>query len=84
MSEVPEADKGPNPFSFKNFVKRTSTTEQSATGSPRGQRSACSAGRKGEKKKDPTIIKKKKRKPGGGENEELPFPDIGAKTDEGK
>ena len=84
MSEVPEAGKGPNPFSFKNFVKRTSTTEQSSTGALRGQRSARSAGRKGEEKKDPAIIKKKKKKPGGGESEELPFPDIGVKADAGK
>lgn len=89
MSEVPESDKGPNPFSFKNFVKRTNTTEQAPTSS-RGQRSSRSgSGRRGEDKKDPTIIKKKKKKPGGGgggggDGEELPFPDFGAKADVGK
>ena len=86
MSEVPESDEGPNPFSFKNFVKRTSTTEQAPTSS-RGQRSARSgSGRRGEDKKDPAIhIKKKKKKPGGGggESKELPFPDIGATADAG-
>lgn len=70
MSEVPESDKGPNPFSFKNFVKRTSTTEQ-ASASSRGQRSARSgSGRRGEKKK-----------PGGSESEDLPFPDLEATAD---
>ena len=90
MSEVPESDKGPNPFSFKNFVKRTSTTEQAPTAtSSRGQRSARSgSGRRGEDKKDPAIIKKSKKKPGGasggGESEELPFPDLGATADAGR
>lgn len=88
MSEVPEGDKGPNPFSFKNFVKRTSTTEQASTSSsaPRGQRSARSgSGRRGEDKKDPSVIKKKKKKQDGGlgDNEELPFPDLGATADSG-
>ena len=86
MSEVPKSDEGPNPFSFKNFVKRTSTTEQ-APASSRGQRSARSgSGRRREDKKDPAIIKKKKKKPGGGggDGEELPFPDLGATADVGK
>lgn len=77
MSEVPESDKGPNPFSFKNFVKRTSTTEQAPAAS-KGQRSA----RSGRREKDPAITKKKK-KPGGGESEDLPFPDLGATADAG-
>ena len=89
MSEVPEGNEGPNPFSFKNFVKRTSTTEQAQTSSiaSKGQRSARSGSRRrGEDKKDPANIKKKKKKPGGGggESEELPFPDLGATADAGK
>ena len=79
MSEVPESDKGPNPFSFKNFVKRTSTTEQAPAAS-KGQRSARSGS--GRREKDPAIIKKKK-KPGGSESEDLPFPDLGATADAG-
>lgn len=92
MSEVPGSDEGPNPFSFKNFVKRSSTTtEQVSTSAARGQRSARSGSGRTlveDIKKDPVIIKKKKKKPGGGsgggESEELPFPDLGAAADAGQ
>ena len=77
MSEVPEGDSGPNPFSFKNFVKRGSTAEKSAS-AVRGQRS----GRPAKKAEDPSK-RKKKKSGGGGEVEDVPFPDLGAKSDAG-
>ena len=82
MSEGPSpgTDAPPNPFSFKNFVKRASASEPSSTTAGKGQRSSRGtlSGRKGEEGKDP--IKKKKKKPSSGEGEELPFPDLGTKS----
>ena len=83
MSEGPEADDGPNPFSFKNFVKRKSTAEPSSlSGGSRGHSSArtTGSGRKGEGKGEQ---QKKRKKKSSGEPEDLPFPDLATKSDAG-
>ena len=78
----PEAGDGPNPFSFKNFVKRANTNEPSSAAPTRGKKSsrassAVSKAGEGER------TGKKKKKPGGGEGEDVPFPDLEGKADAG-
>ena len=78
MSEALEADAGPNPFSFKSFVKRTSTTESSSfSAGARGRGSTRGTGsrRKGEKGRE----KKKSDE----RAEDLPFPDLSDKPNTG-
>ena len=73
MSEGPEAGDGPNPFSFKTFVKRASTADPSSTARPKSGSKSSSSRKKGEGEKR----KKKKWKPGDGEGEGVPFPELG-------
>ena len=82
MSEVPESSDGPNPFSFKTFVKRGGTVDGASFPAAQKQRSTSLRGSASGKKGEGTS-KRRKKKTSGGEVEEVPFPDLGAKSDAG-